>query len=237
MKVCLAYIVFIHLIRSLDTRELHSCLFLFCVLFNKPSSKSTKVEYLVCLKAVLFLLDVVKYTKFYLSSGEVGSYAKFSLGNKGTRVSQPDVSNFIIGNKLPLANIDDGSDVVDGINSSFVDLGMSCKPIEVVIDSLKVCPVSLVIGLKSSVLGKIKDVDAEICPLFEYSDNSNENNCSIENDPKFPFIQTQSGIIDESEDGSQIGYLNGMLNTAINELIILVVASIYEHYSLNIRVC
>ena len=76
-----------------------------------------------------FHLDVDKYTKFYLSSEEVGSYAKFSLGSKGTRLSEPDelvylnndfvksvdVSRFIIGNESPLADINDGSDRVDAL--------------------------------------------------------------------------------------------------------------------------
>ena len=174
----------------------------------------------------------MKYTKFYLSSDEVESYAKFSLGNKGTS-AEPDelvysnnglVDNdaFIIGNKSSLA--DAGSyigvvDIFDGINSSFVDLVMGCyKPTEVEIDSSKLRSVISVTGLKSNLLGITKSVDAEICPLHEYSDNSNENNCSVGsnlrsiNDAMFPAINIQ----DASEDGSLLGYFNGKFNHQIN---------------------
>ena len=173
----------------------------------------------------------MKYTKFYLSSEEVGSYAKFSLGNKGTRFSEPDemvysnnglVDNhaFIIGNKSPLGDLSAGSDLFDGINSTFVDLVMGCyEPNEVEIDSSKLRSVSSVTGLKSNLLGITKSVDAEICPLHEYNDNPNENNCSVGSDPKlrsindamFPAINIQDG----SEHGSLLGYFNGMFNHQI----------------------
>ena len=172
----------------------------------------------------------MKYTKFYLSSEEVGSYAKFSLGNKGTRFSEPDemvysnnglVDNdaFIIGNKSSLADLSAGSDLFDGINSTFVDLVMGCyEQNEVEIDSSKLRSVSSVTGLKSSLLEITKSVDAVICPLHEYSDNSNENNCSVGsdlrsiNDAMFPAINIQ----DASEDGSLLGYFNGKFNHQIN---------------------
>ena len=175
----------------------------------------------------------MKYTKFYLSSEDVGSYTKFSLGNKGTRFVEPDemmysnnglVDNdaFIIGNKSSLADVSSDIGVVDlfdGINSSFVDLVMGCyKPTEVEIDSSKLRSVISVTGLKSNLLEITKSVDAEICPLHKYSVYSNENNCSVGsdlrsiNDAMFPAINTQ----DASEDGSLIGYFNGKFNNQIN---------------------
>ena len=167
-------------------------------------------------------LDFVKYTKFYLSSEEVGSYAKFSLGNKGTRFSEPDE---LVYSNNGLVDNDAGSDIgvvdlFDGINSSFVDFVMGCyKPTEVEIDSSKLRSVISVNGLKSNLLEITKSVDAEICPLHEYSDNSNENNCSVGsdlrsiNDAMFPAINIQDA---SEDDGSLLGYFNGKFNHQIN---------------------
>ena len=171
------------------------------------------------------------YTKFYLSSEEVGSYAKFSLGNKGTRFSEPDemvysnnglVDNddFIIGNKSSLAAA--GSDIgvvdlFDGINSSFVDLVMGCyKPTEVEIDRLKLRSVISVTGLKSNLLEITKSVDTEICPLHEYNDNSNENNCSVRSDPKLRCFNDALFRAINIQDAPEDSSLNGKFNDKIN---------------------